>query len=242
MARKNDTTFRGDGDVVIVDIQAASGFQEVFTVSTLQETTANSANGLYWTFSTPKRNYHVWYNQPGKDGNPLDPGRPIVEGGLALPSIGVPVTVASATPSSTLVINTVAALNRLGEIHASVINNSTLQVSVLDYGVATDAADGTMGITATVDTQGVNRSTMDVDWVVGCSGGGIGDLITEAGSVFDVHGSTYELRSLNSFPIDGSGLVGAGADQSTKSDNRTLSAADLDSRGSHLGAAFNTRP
>jgi len=232
---KNDTTFRGDGDVVIVDIKAASSFQEVFTVSTLQETTANSANGLYWTFSTPKRNYHVWYNQPGKDGNPLDPARPIVEGGSALTSIGVPVTVACATPSSTLVINTIAALNRLGDVHASLVNNSTLQVSVLEFGSAIDVADGTMGIEITIDVDGVDRSTIDVDWTINCSGRGVGDLINEAGVLHDIHGSTYELRSLNGFTIDGSGITGPFPDSAIKADNRTLSAADLGGVGSQIG-------
>ena len=227
-----ETKFRGDGDVVIVDVAAGVGAQEVFTVCTL--TAAKPDNGDHWTFSTPDHDYHVWYNTPGNDGSPQDPAFPFLAG---LSSISIPVSfpASAAASSSAVAVATRDALNRLtGEVSASLVNNSTIQVAIKAFGSVTDAAAGTAGVTITIDTQGVDRSTIAVDSVVTGSAGNVNSVI-DGTTLLDLEGSTYNLVEMNLFSIAGSNIVSSTGDTSVKTDNLVLSVDDLGGLGSTLG-------
>jgi hypothetical protein len=224
----NTVKFRGDGDIVVVDIGAGVGAQEVFTVSTINEAISN---GQYWTFSTTERDYHVWYSTI--DGDPQDPANPFLAN---LSSIGIPVTFASATASTSAVATaTRDALNRLtGEVSASLVNNSTIQVAVKKFGSAANAADGTAGVTVTVDTAGVDRSTIIPDYVITGSAGNVTGLV-DGTDFLDLEGSTYLLVSVNTFSASGTQVVASAGDTAVKSDNLVLNASNLGGLGSTIG-------
>jgi hypothetical protein len=226
----NPVRFRGDGDRVEVDIAATPGTQAVFTVYTVN---AAIDNGQYWTFSTLDRDYHVWYNTPGDSGNPQDPGRPFLGG---LTSVGIPVTFPSSTIASTVdaAQATVLALNKLtGELHASLVNNSTVQVSLKGFGDVTDAADVTAGVTITIDASGIARSVIVATYVITGSGGLVNDLAQlQQDSTFDLHGSTYNILSVNDFSACGAQVVGSATDPAVKSDNLVASNTGFGGLGS----------
>jgi hypothetical protein len=127
------------------------------------------------------------------------------------------------------------ALNRLGgEVFASLVNNSTIQVGVKKFGAVTDAADGTAGVTVGVDTAGVSRSTIIADHIIYGSAGNVVSLVAGT-DLLDLEGSTYEIVSVNDISACGAQVVASAGDTPVKSDNLVLTATDLGGLGSSIG-------
>jgi len=230
-----ETKFRGDGDILVTDLAAGPGTQEAFTVSGIVDSSANDLNGLYWTFSTQYHDYHVWYNQPGNNPTNQDPGNPVVNGGLGLSSIGIPVTVESSALGSVIVTTTLEALRRLGEIDPSAINASTVKITLREFASVLNASAWTTPFTVSVSTQGAFQITIPTKWVITGSGGGVADIVDRDDNTFDLHGSTYNILELNTFPVAGSNVVGSATDTAIKTDNLVLAACNWGGLGSQLG-------
>jgi hypothetical protein len=127
------------------------------------------------------------------------------------------------------------ALNRLGgEVFASLVNNSTIQVAVKKFGAVTNAADGTAGVTVGVDTAGVSRSTIIADHIIYGSDGNVVSLVAGT-DLLDLEGSTYEIVSVNDISACGAQVVASAGDTPVKSDNLVLTATDLGGLGSSIG-------
>jgi len=235
--------FRGDGDIVDLEeigVSVKSHFH--FTsVGASAANAASTANGNYWTFGTDRHDYYVWYNVTGTNLSVSDP--------TVLGLIGVPVTVAVADMAFASEINdaTVAALNKLSEIHVDAPAADEFRVFMRAFGSVTaplaTSAFGVGGVSASVFitaasvVSGVANDTVDVKHVVLGSAGNVVSLIDQTGSVWNVEASTYRISEINKTveAADQGDIVASAGDTPTKSNNLVLSSDQRDSTASSLG-------
>ncbi len=249
----NINKFRGDGDEVALDQEGTSA-QARFNISCAGASAANAAsaiNGTYWTFSTNRNDYYVWYNITGtaSAGTVLSVADPTPEAGR----IGIPIsmTVAEVQESSTIAAATVAQLSKLSEVNA-VASTLGFRVTMREFGpvgvaIVSSTFVGT-GVSPSVILSGASsggteasnllgavRPVVDVVKVILASNGLATAVIDAAGSVYDLDGSTYRVVDINKgMQGDGSSftIVASAGDTEVKSNNAVYTHTQRGSIGS----------
>jgi hypothetical protein len=216
--------FKGDGDVLALNELGASAEQATFTISAIEVAGGSALNGRYWTFSTDRNNYYVWYNVTDESAGPIDPA---VAGAVGIP---VSLTAATAASGGGIMSATLTQLSKLSEIGASV-TASVLTIVNKEYGVVTPAsAVGGSPFALGGSVAGVARDTIAAKHVIHTSAGLVEAIISESGSVWDLAASTYRVEDYNK-GFGGSrlgvnaGIVGGAGDDPVKGDNLVLSAS-----------------
>ncbi len=234
--------FRGDGDLVALE-EIGVSVKSHFHFTSVGASAANApsaANSTYWTFGTDRHEYYVWYNVTGTNLSVSDP--------TVVDHIGIPVTIDVSNMGFASGINTatVAALNKLSEIHVDAPAADEFRVFMREFGSVTAAlatsAFGVGGVSASVfitaasTVSGVANDTIDAKHVIFGSGGLVDSIIDQSGSVWVV-ASTYRIIDLNQGMLGGSSgsVSGSAVDAVIKSDNLVLSAAQRTATGSNLG-------
>jgi hypothetical protein len=246
--------FRGDGDSLLLDELGAAGAQAVFTVSCLgasADGAGSAANGTYWTFSTDRHDYYVWYNVTGtaSSGTVLSPSDPTPAGFVGIP---VSIDVSNVQLASEVAEATVGALSRISEIAllasaASVGASTQFAVTIKEFGDVTDArasstaagdVSSSVIVALSITTSGVALHNIDAKHVIHASAGGIDSIIGQNGSVYNLEASTYRIVNINDGMQGGASsgtITAASAGDHVKSDNLVLTDSMRDAAGSSLG-------
>ena len=230
--------FKGDGDVLEMNPLGASAELASFNYTCTGASADNAgsaANGTYWTFSTDRHDYYVWYNITGtaSSGTVLSVADPVPSDG----DVGIPVTmnVSSIQHSSQIVLATVAQLEKLSELTVTSSALGFRGTMVVHGAVDVAVADDVAGISSSVfivslsNVVGVARATVAAKFVIHTAASGLVEaVIGEDGVVYDIAGSTHRIEDYNK-GFGGSRLgvqatlFGADGDDPVKTDNLVMS-------------------
>jgi len=212
---------RGDGDVVSLHKgTAASSIQAAFTVSVIDVPGGSAINGTYFTFSTDRNDYYVWFNvtdAAGAVGNPSDP----TPGGVGIP---VSLTTAIASNAIQTASRIAVQLKKLSDISVAQAAASVV-VTVTEFGDVTDAVgDDASSFLVTIDASGVARPEVTAKFLQRTVSGSVVAIVGEEGSTWNVANSAAQVYDPQRLNLFGSATIsselGASSATHAKTDNR----------------------
>jgi len=239
---------RGDGDSLTLDVDGSSA-QAVFTVSCVGASADNAAsatNGTYWTFSTDRHEYYVWYNITGtaSSGTVLSVADPTPTGLVGIP---VSISVGAVASAHPIAHHTAVAINKLSELSVSstalASANASVQfiVTMREFGDVPDARasstaagdiSSSVFVALSITASGVARKDINVKFIETTAEGSLLNVIGGTGasagsaSTFDLTASTTVIHTaakLNLFSgVAVSALSGSVLASAIKTDNRPL--------------------